>query len=310
MALGIVTRSSRRGLPGRSTVIDGDSYTPAMPTKGKKFYVDAAKGAGANAESWDTAVPTINAALVFVESGRGDIIFVAPGDYDEAVSVVKSDVMIYGTGNRGAVAVAPSATDGIAITVEGTAAARTSNVTFYNIGGEGNGTGGGLHVKGNIRRFRAYGCKFEGGAFGAKLESTAAGSVGDTIMRDCEYAWTTTALHLLASGGGDPVTQTYIYDSLFHNYTADGVLSTVAFAADLWLVGNVFANQEDATEPTQYLDIAVASTTGFVADNVFATTVFSTAKFAIAAGIIFANNISQAENPSAAVGGASGRPDA
>lgn len=283
-----------------------------IPSLGKQWYASSEHtGAFGTGRDYDHPFATAQAAIDAAVNtlGAGDLIFLAPGDYDEALTITsKSDLVIIGAGGRGNIAVAPSATDAVAITIEGTAATRCQDVTLINVGGEGNGTGGGLHVKGNVRRVRAIGCKFEGGAFAAKLESTAAGSVGDTILEDCELAWTTTALHVLASGAGDPVTQTYLRRSLLHNFTADGVLADGAFAVDLWIRDNLFANQEDGTEPTQYLDIDVASTTGIVTGNRFATTVFSTAKFAIASGVLFVGNYAEAEGP-ATGGGTSGRPD-
>ena len=274
---------------------------------GTVFYADTTNGSNSNSgRSLADAKATIDAAEAAMADG--DTLLVMPGDYDEAVTITHDNITIIGLGNRGAVAVAPSAVDAVAVTVTGTAAARTSNVTLINIGGEGNGTGGGLVVEGNIRRFRAFGCKFEGGAFAAKLNSTAAGSVGDTWLVDNEFAWATTGLHLSVTGGGDPVTQTYVKDNLFHNITADGVLADGSFSTDIWLRDNLFGAQEDGTEMTQYLDIDVASTTGLVTGNRFATTIFSTAKFGIAAGVLFVGNFAQAEGP-ATGGGTSGRPD-
>lgn len=225
----------------------------------------------------------------------GDIGFIGPGSYNEAVvwPIGLDRITLIGGGNRGDVAIAPSAANGIALVIEGTAT-RTQGNTLVNIGLEGKGTGGGLHVKGNIRRLRFYNSKFEGGAFAAKLESNATGAIGDTIIEDCELAWCTTALHLLASGGGDPVTQTYLRNSLLHNFTADGVLTSGTFAADLWIVKNIFARVEAGTEPTQYLDIDDAGTTGFVAENSFATPTNTTGKLAIAAGVIWGPNGTEA----------------
>ena len=285
-----------------------------VPTLGDTWWVDtnasnAADRGGSSGQDPTKPLETIGQAIT--NAAAGDLICVAPGSYDEAITITKSRLTLMGLGGRGGPAIAPSATDGIAITIEGTAATATTDVTLINIGGEGNGTGGGLHVKGNIQRVRAYGCKFEGGAFGAKLESTAAGAVSDTILDDDEFTWTTTGLDLVVSGAGDPVTNTYVRRPLFHDCTGDCVRAATVHTANLWVVDGVFANQQDATEPTQYLDIAVANTTGFIANNHFATTVFSTAKFGITTGVIFANNHAEAESTSAneASGTASGRPN-
>jgi hypothetical protein len=280
----------------------------------QRYYVNNSTGSNSNdGLSPSSPLASITHALALAKSN--DQIFLAPGSYDEAVVITgadaegnaRSNLMIVGQGGPGAAAIAPSASNAVAITVSGTAARRNSGVTLVNVGGEGNGTGGGLYVFGNIRRFRAFGCKFEGGAFAAKLESTAAGSVGDTKFVENEFAWTTTALSIVVSGGGDPVTQTLVQRNLFHNFVTDGIVNSGAHSTDLWVIENVFANQEDATEPTQYLDIDEANTTGLVAKNVFATTVMAAAKLAIAAGVIWAGNQVLAEG-AATGGGTAGRP--
>lgn len=290
---------------GPSKAYDPMAVLSAAGTKGKYIYVDASKGPSGSGKSWDSAYDTLTKAVAVAVSG--DVVVVAPGSYDEALVIDVSGVTFVGAGRRGSASVAPSTVDAVAITVDGSAA-RVSGVQLLNLGAEGNGTGGGLHVKGDIRGFRAYGCKFEGGAFAAKLESTADGDVADTILQDNEFAWTTTALDIVVSGGGDPVTQTLVKGNLFHNYTDDGVVNSGAHSADLWIVENVFANQEDGSEPTQYLDIDVASTTGVVTGNKFATTVLAAAKLALAAGVLFVGNYAEAEGP-ATGGGTSGRPD-
>lgn len=230
---------------------------------GATLFVDAA--AGDDDFDGRTAYrpkATINGALAAAVAN--DVILVAPGDYDEAVVITKDNITIKGAGSRGSVAVAPSASNAIAILIDGTTSSgRVEEVHLENIGGEGNGTGGGLHVKGNIRRIRAKGCKFEGGAFAGKLESTAAGSVADCSFEDCEFAWATTGLAILSSGGGDPVTQTRLAECWFHNTTADGLKSTVSAPANLWLHACRFDDDEAGTAPTGlYVDAQVAGTSG------------------------------------------------
>lgn len=239
--------------------------------------------------SFDT--PKLTIAGAQSAAVAGDQIFIAPGDYDEAVVVTKDDLTFVGAGPRGSVAIAPSAADSKAWLIDGTTGSgRVEEVHLLNLGGEGNGTGGGIHVKGDIRRVTADYCKFEGGAFAAKLESTAQGSVGDVKLRACELGWTEKALHVAASGGGDPVTQTELYGCLLHNFSEHGVLVDTVHSADLWLLNNIFARLEDGTEPaSEYVKADVAATTGFVARNVFPAAK-ATGKIALAAGVIRAGN--------------------
>lgn len=273
-------------IPGFWGFIKG-GILQGYPFASSVYYV------GSGAPIFAKRVDTIDKALDVMRDR--DVLFLGPGSHDEAVTVPVGldNITIIGAGNKGDVSIAPSAANGIAMVIEGTTT-RTQGITLINVGMEGKGTGGGLHVKGNIRRIRVQGCKCEGGAFGIKLESNASGAIGDTIIEDCELAWATTALHLLASGGGDPVTQTYLRNCLLHGFTADGVLTSGTFAADLWIVKNIFARQENGTEPTQYLDIDDAGTTGFVAENSFATPTNATGKLAIASGVIWGPNGTEA----------------
>ncbi len=228
---------------------------------GATWYVDAAAPAGGDGQSFDTAKTTIQGAVD--AAAAGDRILIAAGDYVEAVTITKDNLSLYGVGARGSIAIAPGG-NGIAVLIDGTDS-RVEEVHLVNIGGEGAGTGGGLHVKGNIRRIRLDACKFEGGAFGAKLESTAAGSVADVIFRDCEFAWTATGVSILSSGGGDPVTQVHFEDCLWHNCSADCLKSTVSAPTNLTVSGCRFDDDEAGTAPTgKYIDAQVANTSGIV----------------------------------------------
>lgn len=279
-----------------------------IPCLGEQRYVSSehTKGYG-DGTSFDHPLATIQAA-VNAASAR-DVIFIAPGNYDEAVTLTgKDDLVLIGGGGRGNVAIAPSASNAIALTIEGTSANRAQDITLINVGCEGNGTGGGLYLKGNIRRVRAYQCKLEGGAFAAKVESTAAGSVGDVWLDDVELAWATDGLILKTSGGGDPVTNLALRRSLIHNITTDCVRGEGTYQTNIQVYDNVFDNSEAGTQPTQFIDLAVASTTGIVTRNSFATTVIASTKFAIASGVLWVGNFCEAEGP-ATGGGTSGRPD-
>ena len=261
------------------------------PFAGSVRYVGT--GAPIGVTKYNTIQEMLNAAV----SRDLCIIGPNPDGYDEAVTLAAGadNLTIVGMGNRGAVAIAPAAANAKALTINGDGATRINDLTLINIGLEGNGTGGGLHVKGNIRRIRAYGCKFEGGAFAAKLESTANGSVGDTILDDVELAWATDALLIDVSGAGNPVTQTRLKNSLLHNYSSRGVRVVNAFSADLWITKNIFARQEDGTQPTnEYIKADFAGTTGFVAENSFATPTNAIGKLAIAAGVIWGPNGTEA----------------
>jgi hypothetical protein len=280
-----------RGTAGGDGIVYADNIIvggSSLPVKsGTSYFVDGTNGSNNNTgASWEVAKATIAAAIT--AASAGDTIYIAPGSYDEQVTVSKAKLTLVGAGNRGTVAVAPSASNPTAVKVT------VDDVTLINIGCEGDGTGGGLHLQGDVDRFRAYGCKIEGGAFAAKLESTASGAVSDTRFDDCEFAWTGTAIHFVVTGGGDPVTQTYIKKCLFHNYTAAAINVDTTHTADLWVEDCFFGRQEDGTEPTDYILANVASTTGFFSGNMFATATNATGVLTIASGVIWSANATEA----------------
>lgn len=222
-------------------------------------------------------------------AAAGDVIYIAPGEYDEAVTITKSNITLVGIGGRGSVAIAPSAADASALTIDGSAARRT-DITLVNLGLEGDGTGSGLHVKADVRRVRAYSCKIEGGASALLIESTGDGAPSDNLFQDCELCWSTNAARIAVSGGGDPVTQTRIQGCHLHNYTGRGVFVDTVHSADLWLVENTFARDEAGDEPSdEYVLAAVASTTGVLQGNHFPAAE-ATGKISLAAGVIRSGN--------------------
>jgi hypothetical protein len=240
-------------------------------------------------------VNTIQEMLDIMESG--DIGFIGPGSYDEAVvtPVGLTNVALFGAGSPGSVAIVPSTANAVPLTIIGDSDNRTQGIRVVNIGCETNGTGTGLLVKGNIRRVLVQNCKLEGGSVALNLQSDAEGSVADCKLIENELCWTATALLLSVSGGGDPVTQTLVMKNLLHNYTARGLYVPTVHSADLWVLENMFNNQEDGSDPSdEYLSAAVANTTGSVVGNFFANPTNQATRLAIAAGVIWGPNGTEA----------------
>lgn len=295
--MGLSRDSKKRldyALAGESASDELESLLAGL-TFGTNYFVDGANGDdGADGDSLQSPFATIQEAVD--SASAGDVIYIAPGDYDEAVVIVTDNLTLVGLGGKGAVSIVPSASNATAIKIDGTTASgRVEEVTLVNIGGECNGTGSGLHVKGNIRRFRAYGSKFEGGANALKLESTAEGSVGDSQFIDCEFAWATTAVLIAVSGAGDPVTQTLFKNCLFHNYAARGIYVTDTFTADLWVKDSFFGFEENGTAPSnEFVKADIASSSGMFAGNFFATATNASSVLAIASGIMWVANATEA----------------
>ena len=255
------------------------------------------------ADGTNSIYNTIQAAITAATSGRGDIIYVLPGEYNEDITHTKTFLRIVGVGARHSVRITgTSAGTKTAMTLSG-----VQDAGLYNLNLEGRtSSGSALVLTGQIRRVEVLGCKIHGGDQAIKIDVPASSQTVDVRFEDNVIANSAIGFNISYSGG-DPCHQIVIKDNLFSKITTDCIVENGA-THDLSIYGNTFA-ASDGTEPTQFLDIDTTGTTGFVANNMFHTTVFSTAKFGIADGVLFANNISQAENPSAAVGGTSGRPD-
>lgn len=239
---------------------------------------------------------TIQSVVDVAEAG--DIIAIEPGDYDEQLSIVTDNLTLIGLGARGAISIAPSAANGVAITIDGTGAGgRVEEVALINVGGEGNGTGGGLYVKGNIRRFRAYGCKLEGGAYGCKLESTGADplTIGDVILTDCEFCWTEQGVVFDITGAGDPLTQLYFRDCWFHDCSESGMAAEAdAQLNGIWVKDCMFNDDQSGVAPTgHYIDLNVAGSFGIVTGCRFELATNSN-KNRVAAGIMWVANATEA----------------
>lgn len=202
---------------------------------------------------------TVQAAVT--ASAAGDTIFIAPGEYVEAVTIAKakSNLRLIGVGGRGAVYIAPTTSNATALTIE------ADDVTVINVGCDGDGTGDGVLNRG--ARTRMYGCKIEGGTNGLQMTlgtaaQVAAGTHGkgaDTWFVDCEFAWNTNGVKLVCTDYG-AVTQARFVECTFHDNTAadfeeangSGGSAAVRFR-DLDIRRCTFLRQEDGTEPTAYV---------------------------------------------------------
>lgn len=254
---------------------------PDDSTPKQVYYVSAADGNDTHhGKNWHNAFATIQAAVN--AASPGDQIWVAPGAYDETVTVAKNDLVIKGFNGRGAVYVEPSAAGAAGMEVTG------DDITLYGIGIAGDDTAPyALRVGSQTAspaRFRAYECKFEG------VETAGAGQValkgaGDVILDDCEFAWGTGGVVFDDNDNGF-CTQVAIRKPKFHNLTEVHVgLAPTGGVANLELKGAVHDNAEDGTEPTDYIKVDRVGDTGVIDDCVFAAATITAAKMTIADGI-------------------------
>lgn len=226
----------------------------------------------------------------------GDVVYVQPGEYDEAVTVprAKSNLTIVGLGGRGAAFVAPSTANADALTI------LADDVTVVNLGCDGDGTGSGVVNYG--RRTRMHGCKVEGGANGLKatlgtVAQIAAGTHGkgdDCWYVDCEFAWNTNGVLIAASDYG-AVTQLRFRECVFHDNSAadfeeSGASADIRFR-DLDVHGCAFRRQEDGTEPAKHLSLDDDNGNTGVVSGCYFPTALDGGRNLVSTGLVWAGNL-------------------
>lgn len=231
---------------------------------------------------------TIQAAVD--ASASGDVILVAPGGYDETVTITTGGITIVGLGGRGATFIEPTTAG-----AEGMQIAGVDDVTLVNLGVAGEGTASYALNLNDVSRFRAYACKFEGIDAGPAvlLNGTADGQVGDALFRDCEFAWSAVGVLGDDSAYGFP-TQVFLDVCRFHNIVTACISDGDASIVNLEVSDCIFDNAEDGTAPTDYVIVDGAASTGIFSGNRFATATNATGVLTIAAGIMWVVNATEA----------------
>lgn len=259
-------------------------FSGGYPFAGRVFYVGSS-----NAPGFPYKTDTIADALASMRPK--DVLILGPQAHEEGNLVIPADlsnITIIGGGNRGACFIEPSVAgdEGLQVLAD--------DVTLINVGVADGGSGDyGLSVGSQTvspDRFRAYGCKFEGSAIGARLYGA-----GDVLLDDCEFAWANVGLQLRPNDNGF-VTQAYIQRSRFHN-NATACISQSAVAQvvnNLQVWNNIFDQLEDGTEPTDFILLGDNGNTGVIGGNMFAIATNATAKLTIGTGLMWAPNGTEA----------------
>lgn len=254
--------------------------------------------------SQSSAFKTIGAAITASVGGRGDLIVIASGAYDETVTIpaTKSEITLLGNGGQGSIGIAPS-----------TAAAKAlinnaDGVTLINIDMAGHTTATyGCFSTGS--RFNAYGCKFEGAdtsgaALGigpgtaAQVSAGTAGNAGAIKLINCEFAWTYNGLALVTSDYGTP-TQVEVIGSWYHNNSNTCVMGVpaafgIGSVRNLNHKGGSLGRMEDGTAPADFINVNAASDTGIFTDNSIAIATNAAADIKVGAKILWVANATEA----------------
>lgn len=254
-----------------------------MYLQGRTFvHVDAARGSDASRRSKNRAFGTLQAAVDHADAGAA--ILVAPGTaYDETVTIGrdKANLVILGIGGRGGAFVEPSTEDAAGMVVH------ADDVTLINLGVAGEDATSAVALTVTGARFRATGCKFEGGLTQLALgpgtveqvdTDETHGDAGDAFFDDCEFCWGTNGVVLTASDYG-AVTQARFRMCKFYNLSAAAFEESGGSAdiryRDLLIEHCVFMPNEGAA-PTKYISLNDDNTNdGVVAGCIFPTAINS-----------------------------------
>jgi hypothetical protein len=235
---------------------------------------------------------TIKDALALMKSG--DLLFLGNNAYLEGNLVIPrslTNITIIGACNQHDAAIAPSVAAQNGILIYG------NDVTFINLdlsdGGAGSyavRVGDNTTAGQNTQRFKAYGCKFEGGSVGLALQGCA-----DLLIDDCEFAWAPTGISLNANNHGF-CTEIFIRNSRFHNFATDGIAQAIVgqVVDNLEVSDCIFDNAEGGVAPTHFINVANAANVGIITRNSFAIATNAVAKLIVGAGILWVANATEA----------------
>lgn len=240
----------------------------------KYLFVDGQNGSDGNPGTAQKPFATVQAAVDLIEDSefKRAVIGVAPDPdgYAETVTIARPSsanagaILMVGCGPKGSVFIDPSTEDAAGMLVH------RDDVTLVNIGvaAEDDTSAAALTVTGS--RFRAYSCKFEGGADQlicgpGTVAQEAAGTRGtgaDGYLYDCEICWGTDGIVVQASDYG-AVTQWRLEKCWFHNLTANGIAESTGSGGsadivyrNLVIKNCTFDDLEDGTAPTNaYIDL-------------------------------------------------------
>jgi hypothetical protein len=259
-----------------------------VPTNvGRYLFVTGSNGSDGNRGiTLGRGFATIQKAVD--SANAGTTILVAPGAYDETVTISRtaahSGLTIMGLGGRGAAYIEPSTEDAGGMVVH------ADDVRLVNLGVAGEDATSAVALTVTGSRFRAYECKFEGGAkqlvLGpgtvAQEEAGTHGNAGDALFSDCEFCWGTDGIHLTCTDYG-AVTQGRFERCRFHNLSGKHITETVGSGGSAAVTfQNITVHQctfddlDDGTAPTNYIDLnGNNANTGVVSCSVFPTAINS-----------------------------------
>ncbi|KKK57990.1 hypothetical protein LCGC14_3048940, partial [marine sediment metagenome] len=268
----------------------------AIPA-GNDYYLDANGDNNRSGRAFTSAVSTFTKALSLMTSGRGDRLFVRPGDYAETeIDVNIADAQIIGLGADGAVGITPaSGIPAMKVTA--------NDVVLRNFRIEGvNDADYGLSIgdfDNGVLGVRVVGCLLRNGSHATKPAVLIHGA-GDLYLVGNDIAWAGIGIEYKGGSEGYP-SQIFQLGNHFHNLSVQHLAQRVTGAIDNGKVVNLNHEHnthdllEDGTSPTGvWIELDHTGTTGIVSDNKFAIATNGSSSFAIAAGVLWVANKTEA----------------
>ena len=302
MSLGIVSRSFKRGLPHRATMIDG---VPVYLDVGNKWYVDGDL-TGGDGLSWESAFATIQAAInaasafdsIYIKARAMAASDTDPINYAEVLIIPagKSKLRLIGVsdaanqGNQPQIKKASASTALLTIRSQGVT---VSGISFNG----GSATGGGILLDDDGSTKEAFGvvienCFFKNcrgssatdGRLGGAIQIGSAGGAWQLVIRHNRFYKNLADIVLLGTSQAVPQS-IEILDNIF---SGSGAATNSAVDVNIYLAGgsgvndvNVLRNYFPALPAVgsgsvvRFMDLTQA-VCGVVADNVFGDTTTAT----------------------------------
>lgn len=249
------------------------------------------------------AITVLTGGMQLVD-GVGARILVAPGSYDETVTIPRTlqALTIQGLGGKGDAGIAPTTTAAKGMIIA------ADDVTLINLGVAGESTATAALIS-TGSRLRAIDCKFEGTDTSgscvvlgpgtvAQVAAGTQGKSGDNELNNCTLCWSANGLELKASDYG-AATQVLVKDCVFHNISGTCILGTpgafgIGSTRNLEVVDCVFDRMEDGTKPSDFVNVNDAADTGIFTGNAFALATDAVADLKIGAGVFWVANATEA----------------
>lgn len=212
---------------------------------GRRYYVDASVTASGAGSSWATAFKTITEAIA-VATTAGDVIYVAPGDYDEGavIAVATHDLKIIGPGidNHNSALIWSSSASHHLMTIN------ANNVEISGLGfTQTKDTYDAIRVASTADTYKCHihHCRFDGygqGEFAVHTGTTK--DSPDIVVENCVFrSWQTSAIYANA-------TRDIYRNNIFHVTTDKNGIDYIPNASsrpDGVIVDNLFSGVANAT---------------------------------------------------------------